>query len=281
MRVPLTYRVPKYAFLPALLLFLSACAIVRTPQSNRIALLASFEGRYREVGYNALYAGRLALADAGTEQVELLPIDDGGTQAASHAAGLAQDPLIVAVIVLSYDATAPETLEALDDIPVLVVGDWGAASSSDSVFILSSPEIANLITAPPRVSVTDGAELPAPVTGGDVFALEGFAKLRESLDGVMVVSSGSLPDADFAARYQGSDPFAPEPGLLATLTYDATMISLQAAQTGSRQAARDFISRVEYEGINGTIRFQDGYWLDAPIHRYHYENSVLVEDTVE
>jgi len=30
-----------------------------------------------------------------------------------------------------------------------------------------------------------------------------------------------------------------------------------------------------YEGINGTIQFTDGYWQDAPIHRYRFEDGQL------
>src|SRR5690349_2126250 len=44
--------------------FLSGCAITPHELTPRIALLAPFEGRYREVGYNAYYAVRLAFVDA-------------------------------------------------------------------------------------------------------------------------------------------------------------------------------------------------------------------------
>ncbi len=263
------------------LLLSSACAVVQTPPSLKIALFAPFEGRYREVGYSALYAARLALADTGLAQVDLLPVDDGGTQAASHAAALAADPQVLAAVVLGYDATAPETLAAFGDIPVLVVGDWGAQPSSDSIFVLSNPEIEAQSSIPPRTSVTDAAALPVTVVGGDVLALEGFAELRDELDGVTVLSSGALPDGDFSERYRDSDPFAPEPGLLATLSYDTTGIAALAAQYGQRDTALDAISALEYGGLNGAIHFENGYWAEAPIHRYHYVDGLLTEDTVE
>ena len=48
-----------HSVLAALLLVaLTACG--GTPPVMRLALLAPFEGRYREVGYQALYAARLA-----------------------------------------------------------------------------------------------------------------------------------------------------------------------------------------------------------------------------
>lgn len=267
-----------------LLILLSACAFTHAP-TPRVALFAPFEGRYREVGYDALYAARLALADTNggsdAPAVDLLAVDDGGTQAASHAAALAADPLVQAVVVLGYDGTAPETLAAFGDLPVLVVGSWGAASTSDSVFILANSGLDAELTAAPRISVTDAAALPAPVVGGEVFALTGFAQLRAALDSVTVISSGALPDAAFAERYTGSDPFAPQPGLLATLSYDATRMATLAAQTGSRASARVWLGAAAYAGLNGTIRFADGYWADAPIHRYHYVGGSLTEDVVK
>ncbi len=253
------------------LLMLTSCAIIQTPAHVRIALFAPFEGRYREIGYNALYAARLALADSNNAQVDLLAVDDGGTNAASHAAALAQDPLVLAAVVLGDDGTSPEVLRAFGDIPLLVVGDWGAKPTGNNVFILSNPDIDQQLTVSQRISVTDAAALPAPVVGGDVFALQGFAKLRASLDGITVLSSGKLPTADFAARYKGSDPFAPEPGLLATQTYDAANLAAYGWAAGSRSAMRSFLA----------FDFPDGYWKDAEIHRYHYVNGVLAQDAVK
>ena len=62
-----------------MILIMCGCAIVKAPITTRVALLAPFEGRYREVGYNALYAARLAFADSSIMSIELLAVDDGGT----------------------------------------------------------------------------------------------------------------------------------------------------------------------------------------------------------
>ncbi|MBI1259823.1 MAG: hypothetical protein GC204_20335 [Chloroflexi bacterium] len=261
----------------ALILILSSCAVVRAPEHTRIALFAPFEGRYREVGYNALYAARLALGDYSAYysgvNVDLLPIDSGGIEAVNHAKALTQDPLVVAAVVLGYDGTSPETLQAFGDIPVLVVGDWGAKPTGDNVFILSNPQIDQQLTVSPRIDVTDAAALTAPIVGGDVFALEGFAKLQRSLDGVTVLSSGTLPDArtGFAERYKNGDPFTPEPGLLATLTHRATGMAMFWSGSGSRSTTRNYLAP----------DFPNGYWKDAEIHRYHYVNGSLTEDIVK
>jgi hypothetical protein len=181
-------------------------------------------------------------------------------------------------VVLGYASAAPDTLAAFGDVPVIVVGGWGALPASASVFILSNPDIPAQMTVSPTISVTEAARLDAPIIGGEVFALEQFPKLRPALDGIRILSSGTPPDAEFAARYRGDDPFAPAPGLLATLTYDAFRLLLEGEPT-SRPALLDLLSRREYTGLNGVIRFEDGWWADAPIHRYTYdeENQLQTE----
>jgi len=72
----------------------------------RVALLAPFEGRYREIGYNALYAARLAFTESGFANVELMPIDDGGSvvTAVLRARALTHDPQVIGALILGYQA---------------------------------------------------------------------------------------------------------------------------------------------------------------------------------
>jgi ABC-type branched-subunit amino acid transport system substrate-binding protein len=257
-----------------LILLLPACAIIHSESTPQIGLLAPFEGRYREVGYNALYAARLALQDAGQTKIELLPIDDGGSpaSAADRAQVFASDKTVKAMLVLGYAASSEPVQAAAGDLPIIVVGSWSAQPSRETVFVLTNAENGQVTTAPPDIGVTDAAKLKAPVTGGDVFALEQFAKLRDSLEGITVVSSGSLPDSSFRDRYVHSANFAPEPGLLATLTYDAARLAIRALGDGtfSRAEVLRQIAVANYQGLNGVIRFQNGFWADAPIHYYGY-----------
>jgi hypothetical protein len=213
-----------------------------------------------------------------------LPVDDGGTpeRAIDRAHALSLDPQLVAVIVLGYNAAAPETLAAFEDVPVLIVGNWSAPPESSTVFVLSNPAINVQITAPAYIEVTEAAELETPILGGEVFALRDFARLRDPLSGVTIVSSGSLPDPDFVERYRQSDPFAPAPGLLATLTYDAVRLILHANQR-DRAGMNASLSTISYEGLNGMFRLSNGYWQGAPIHFYRYEIGQLTaaDDVVE
>ncbi len=260
-------------FVVILLVLLAGCVGVHAESPARIALLAPFEGRYREIGYGALYPARLALDDLDRSDVTLLPIDDGGSAASAtdRARALALDPLVKAVIVLGYDAAAPQTLDAFGDLPVIVVGNWRTAPLNANQFALALPpgEVDS-----ERLDVTRAARLDAPLTGGEVLALEGFRRLRADLTGVTVISAGSLPGADFTARVMASDPFAVEPGLLATLVYDAVSVATHVID-GPRMARAQVAEKlrgVDFAGLNGRIRFDEsGQWRDAPRNVFCYD----------
>ncbi|GJM42486.1 MAG: hypothetical protein DHS20C20_27680 [Ardenticatenaceae bacterium] len=87
-----------------LLTILAGCASVQPVV--KIGLVAPFEGAQREVGYDAIYAARLAVREInaaggiGGYKVALVALDDGGDVqlAAETAASLAIDPAVVAVI---------------------------------------------------------------------------------------------------------------------------------------------------------------------------------------
>lgn len=258
-----------------LALLVTGCAVNRTAAITRIALLAPFEGRYREVGYDLLYAARLALSEGGYTGIELLPIDDGGntTNAVAHARALALNPTVQIVLVAGYPATDPAVQAAFADLPVLVIGQWGATPASDQVLMLAGSS-----EPVPRLDVLDAAALPAPVTGGEVFALQQFPQLRADLSGITISTSAALPDVAFTERYLASDQFVKPPGLLVTLAYDATHIAAQAVQSGSdRTQALAALKATTYSGINGAIQFENGYWLNAPVYHYRYNAAEQLE----
>ncbi len=230
----------RLTLLAAAISLLSGCAVQRADPPPRIALLAPFEGASRDLGYDALYAARLAFADAGT-QAELYPLDDGGAveTAVSRAQALAGDPLTLAVIVLGHSASDTQTLTAFGDLPVLVVGEWNVSAAPSGVFVLSAQELT-----------------PADAHGD--FQRDSFYQ-----------SSALSPTAEFAERIAESDTFAPAPGLYSMLTYDAAQIAIAALRT-TRSTTKTALAETDYTGLNGRIRFSpSGYWLDAPIYMIH------------
>src|SRR6187401_305291 len=85
--------------------FLAACLPITRPVV-KIGLVAPFEGRYRDVGYEVIYAVRLAVREANAAggiagySVELLTLDDSDDpdMAVAQAQKIATDPQVVGVI---------------------------------------------------------------------------------------------------------------------------------------------------------------------------------------
>lgn len=101
-----------------LLIFLAACQDVQ--QVVKIGLVAPFEGRHRDVGYDAVYAARLAVREINAQaareglRLELVALDDSGEAdlARQSAASLVLDPAVVAVV----GHWKEETTEAAQDL---------------------------------------------------------------------------------------------------------------------------------------------------------------------
>jgi hypothetical protein len=149
-------------------LFIAGCGTTKPGNLARVALLAPFEGRYREVGYNAYYAVKLALSDYGKTDIEFVAVDDGGSvqSAVDRARALAGDPRVKAVIALGYTATGAEVQQVFRDIPMLIVGDWGVKPETQNIFLFTNPQIDTLVTLPESErGVTDAGQLRTPFIG--------------------------------------------------------------------------------------------------------------------
>ncbi len=239
------------AWLLLVALVLAACT-ARPVAPDKVALLAPFENQYREIGYNALYAARLALDDAQSD-AQLLALDDGGSVelAIARVMALNRDPAVRAIIALGPQATQADVQQA-SQLPFLIVGNWGADRAAPN----------SLYAANKQTSQAGSA--------GDLFILEQTRALHDDLDGRLFHSSGSPPDEDFRQRYLASGLYVPQPNLLATLVYDI------AGLVSGALASELPIAQTTHTGINGQIRFVDGYWQDAPDNSYIYVDGEIV-----
>lgn len=106
---PIGFFLPLALVLVLLLLFGAGCQLKESRRVDpvvKIGLVAPFEGRYRDVGYDVIYSARLAVREAnaqrsaGQNRFSLVAVDDFGEQAMARqtAAAMAVDPGIVAVI---------------------------------------------------------------------------------------------------------------------------------------------------------------------------------------
>src|SRR5262245_19282095 len=143
-------------------LHLPACVPVTRPLV-KIGLVAPFEGRYRDIGYEVIYAVRLAVREANAAggiagyDVELTALDDSGDPASAivQARKLAVDPQIVGAI---GDWLDPTTLSAAPayaaaGLPLLATA---AAALPPAAFRLW------LTTAALRAAAASGDLCPAP-----------------------------------------------------------------------------------------------------------------------
>jgi hypothetical protein len=104
----LAARTARLALLVCLTLAAAGCQAFpgSTAPVIRIGLVAPFEGRHRPVGYDVIYAARLAVREwngrggVGGYRVELVAIDDGGDieRAVRAAQSLVIDPQVVGVL---------------------------------------------------------------------------------------------------------------------------------------------------------------------------------------
>ena len=236
-----------------LTIFVTACSPTDSGAIPKIALLAPFGGEYRDIGYNALFAARLALADEGSEYVQLLAVDDGGDvkSATLRAIALNLDPDVAVIIALGASATHPST-QHVNSKPILLVGNWGYDRADDDSLYASHPLQA-------RAEAAD-----------DLIIAEAVARLRAVRPEEVLLSSASPADSSFAERFTNSDTNAPPPNILASLTYDITRLVLTALGNN-----RD-IAGTSYAGLNGVIRFAEGYWQDAPLHQYVFDGEELL-----
>lgn len=261
----------KVLTLTFLLFVTSACVVSKTAEISKIVLLAPFEGQYREIGYDALYSARLALSEQNLVAIDLLAIDDGGSNdlAQTRIEAINQDASVIAVIALGQFATSAGAQSALHDVPMIIVGNWGDSDVTENVYRLSHSDVDNYINF--RGDLDDLAFSSDSIIGGEILSLYQTPIVFDYTNNIEIYSSSSLSDEAFRQRYLDSADFTPEPNLLATLTYDATNLILTSIATNTP------ISEIDYEGINGLIRFQNGYWLNAPLHRYQYQDDTLVE----
>lgn len=213
-------------------------------QIRKIALLAPFEGQYRALGYNALHAMRLAVSEAGLDNVQLLPVDDGGdyNTARARMQALNLDSAVVAILALGEAATHPAVQQAKDKALILI-GNWGQDRvGDDSLF------------------ATDAQRAAAGAR--DDLLIARRLLVEPSAAPAIYTSNGALAEAQFAARYRDSGQQAQEPNWLASLTYDLTRLVLASIAEG--KPVRD----VTIDGIHGELRFDAGYWQGAPVYRY-------------
>ncbi len=180
------------------LLFLAGVGCQSVDPVVKIGLVAPFEGRQRDVGYDVLYSARLAVREIneaggidGT-RVALVALDDGGTVefAQATAESLVIDPAVVAVVGhWQTDKTAAAESIYTQNGLVLLPGGQAPYDIIDPVALSSEFTAA-------YAQVTPFDEMPGPYAGAayDAFQ-ELFAAFRLASEESGEITRESVRDA--------------------------------------------------------------------------------------
>jgi ABC-type branched-subunit amino acid transport system substrate-binding protein len=162
-----------------ILLLLFALGVVSGCQSVapviKVGLVAPFEGRHRDVGYDVLYSARLAVREINAAggidgtRVALVALDDGGNPeyAQATADSLLIDPNVVAVV----GHWLPETTETA--APIYAQSNLAFLPGGEEPFAASDPALLPPEFVAAYEDVTPFDETPGPYAGSayDAFQL--------------------------------------------------------------------------------------------------------------
>jgi ABC-type branched-subunit amino acid transport system substrate-binding protein len=236
-------------------LCLAACGGASTQPVVKIGLVAPFEGRYRSIGYEAIYAARLAIREINAkggingQRVELVALDDGGEpdKAIEAARQLVIDPQVVAVIGhLRPDSTAAALKIYCDaGLPVIVIESAPAACNS------------------------------AFVTG---------VALRDRWIDDRLIFVSNVPDPngltaaqDFVAKYNTIPIDGTRAGPIALQTYDVMSLLFEAfdrAPQIDRGGVKAVLTQRQFSGLGETYAFdQQGQLIEPKTYVFEYDKA--------
>ncbi len=285
-----------------------ACVPVTRPVA-KIGLVAPFEGRYRDIGYEVIYGVRLAVREAnaaggvGGYTIELTALDDGGEsgQSAEQARKMAADPAILGVIGHWLDQTThnaapvyadeglPLLATTLAALPPRTLRLWltpGVIESAAAGGVLCPLPCDNLEDLE-WLRTTRAQQPMAPVFGPPLWGQFQFAALAGPLaEGAQFAAAAPYPadstDSDFADRYRAISNGV-DPGPNAVLAYDAAnllfaafRVSTKLGETPTRGGMSSALAGVQYSGLSGPISFgADGSWAEARAWIYAWRGGVV------
>jgi len=289
-------------------LLVPACVPVARPVI-KIGLVAPFEGRYRDVGYEVIYAVRLAVREANAAGgvagfgVELTALDDSGDPASSaeQARKLGTDPQIIGVI---GDWLDPTTLDAApiyasEHIPFLATAATALppeafrlwlttdalrqAAASGELCPLPCDALDTLGGSVDWLGQTRAGNNAAIIYGPPLWGQPQFATLASSLaNGVRFIAPAPFPadstDPGFADRYRAISNGV-EPRSNAVLAYDAARLlfaaithSARGGGAPSRTSVSEALAQINFLGLSGPIHFDaDHNWAEDKGWVYEWE----------
>lgn len=287
----------------AAFLAISGC-VQTTPHTIKIGLVAPFEGRYREIGYDVIPAARLAIREWAALNsdprlaVELVAYDDGGDpdQAVKQARKLAVDPDVVIVIGHWRDETTQAALPIYDeaDLPVVLYsesaithppGVYNLAPAQDqiqaAIATLGEDGVPSTLDGGDDIlnNLDDLLEAPGSLTGNGNWGLNQFYSLSANqANGVYFISGFAEVDdftgwsseqiTAFTDGFKAGNLGTP-PGYFSATAYEATWVAIaQAVQSQGGVVNQPITNSVTFDA--------DGRRVEAPIYLYQWQNGERV-----
>lgn len=234
-------------------LMLAACAA--TQPVIKIGLVAPFEGRFRLIGYEAIYAARLAVREINAaggingHRVELTALDDRGEtdRALEAAQQLIIDPQVVAVIGHFRPDSSDAALKIYCEVglPVIIV-ESAAQSCEDAVVLGSAP--------------------------------------RDRWPDDRLIFVGNVPDPnglsvarDFVESYNAIPIDGTRAGPIALQTYDAMnwlFVALDWVEKIDRDEVQAALRQIDFTGLGAKYAFdRQGKLIDPQTYVFEYESD--------
>jgi ABC-type branched-subunit amino acid transport system substrate-binding protein len=224
----------------------------------KIGLVAPFEGRYRAIGYEAIYAARLAIREVNARggvrgfRIELVALDDRGEddRATTAARQLIIDPRVMVVIGHYRPTTTAVALNeyCASNLPVLAI---------------------------------ESSRTPEACPGGALFIGRAPAE-RWSEDRLTFVSHvpdpNSLPSAaDFVKKYNAIPIDGTRAGPIALQTYDVMSLIFNAfarAEQIDRAGVAAALAQSKFAGLGNKYAFdRAGNLIEGRTYAYEYDAS--------
>jgi ABC-type branched-subunit amino acid transport system substrate-binding protein len=194
-----------------------------TPPVVKVGLIASFEELYRDDGYAALHAVRLAVMERNAaggvagRQVALVALNDNGWphEARQQAANLGVDRDVLGVIGPLHGATAAAAGPVLADqgLPWIALGSLAPVQQPSGFALEAEPD--RLASQAAQTLAEDGVTGPVALVGDAALPLSGLAGaiwLGDAAGGAVVARSRPPETALIGGPELGSPVFAGRAG---------------------------------------------------------------------
>ena len=234
-----------------LVVLLVACNASTQPVV-KIGLVAPFEGRYRSLGYEAIYAARLAIREINARgginghRIELVALDDGGEpeKAIIAARQLVLDPQVVAVVGHFRPDSSDAAMKIYCEAGLPVIAIESAAQTCESAFVLGSAP-RDRWPEDPLIFVSN---VPDP--------------------------NGLSTAQDFVKNYNAIPIDGTRAGPIALQTYDALQLlfdSFTVAEDIDRGRVQAALRQIDFTGLGAKYAFDpQGRLIDPQTYVFEY-----------